>query len=99
MITVYHPDRVMTRTIRRQVVRGVAELSSGGPVERAIVCAIDRYAATALCAASTAADGSYRMQLPARFEGSRSIALLAFSSHAEYNAVVADRVMPETMIE
>lgn len=82
----------------RTIVTGTCTTSAQA-VSGAVVTVHDRALMATLGAAHSGADGAYRIHVAAEFAGLRRLLVVATYPDDQYNAVVADRVMPETVIE
>lgn len=89
----------LSTTMTRRRLRGVANTGTGETASYVCVRAIDRDSFVVVCGQRVEADGTYSLQVPAYYSGVRKLMLIATYPTDQYNAVVADRVMPETVIE
>lgn len=89
----------LAAVITRCRVRGSAVVDGGALAPGACVRAIDRDTFVMVCGQRVEADGSYSLQVPVYYSGLRRLLLAATYPTDQYNAVVADRIMPETVIE
>lgn len=92
------PSRLATAFVRRRV-RGTVALAEGGIAGNAVIAAIDRLSFTLICAQRADATGGYSFQVPPAYAGLNRVMLVATSPDATLNAVVADRVTPESVID
>lgn len=98
MIALTSPIEKRSPAITRGRVRGQTQVD-GSPVSGALVTLIDRRIPSVIVSRLSDDDGAYSFQVPDQYHGQRHILAVATPPDGSYNAVVADRVMPETVIE
>ncbi len=92
------PAVKMAALVTRHRIRGTV-LAGSSPLTLAVVAVIDRTVMSVLSARTVGSAGEYSFQVPMIYGGVRNVMIVATYPTDQYNAVVADRVMPETVIE
>ena len=98
MVTVSMVDWVALAQPPRHIVSGVTATAAAS-ADMALVTIHDRASMAIIGAAHSGPAGAYQFNVPAEYAGLRELLIIANYPTDQYNAVVADRVMPETVIE